>query len=320
VNPEAFDLYLRGRYAWNQRNPEGFGKAIEYFNQAIEKDSNFALAYSGLADCHTLLTLYGGGPSNLPEAEAAAEKALQLDSTVAEAHTSLAAVKVLRNWDWQGAEQEFHRAIELNPNSAQAHHWYGNLLLGPEGRHEEAIAELERAQELDPLSLIIKADTGFAYFLAGRSDLALQAYQKVVAANPNFLPVHFYLAKYYLQSGQHDLWLKESAEDDRLAGAVDRAQSLEQSYAQGGFRAAMEAMAKSSRAVSVANDKRFQMDSCGSAEANATLGRNGPALSALEDCYRWSEPDLLYLKVDPAWANLRAESRFQNLLGRLHLQ
>jgi TolB-like protein/DNA-binding winged helix-turn-helix (wHTH) protein len=320
VNPEAFDLYLRGRYAWNQRNPEGFGKAIEYFNQAIEKDSNFALAYSGLADCHTLLTLYGGGPSNLPEAEAAAEKALQLDSTVAEAHTSLAAVKVLRNWDWQGAEQEFHRAIELNPNSAQAHHWYGNLLLGPEGQHEEAIAELERAQELDPLSLIIKADTGFAYFLAGRSDLALQAYQKVVAANPNFLPVHFYLAKYYLQSGQHDLWLKESAEDDRLAGAVDRAQSLEQSYAQGGFRAAMEAMAKSSRAVSVANDKRFQMDSCGSAEANATLGRNGPALSALEDCYRWSEPDLLYLKVDPAWANLRAESRFQNLLGRLHLQ
>jgi TolB-like protein/DNA-binding winged helix-turn-helix (wHTH) protein len=320
VNPEAFDLYLRGRYAWNQRNPEGFGKAIEYFNQAIEKDSNFALAYSGLADCHTLLTLYGGGPSNLAEAEAAAEKALQLDSTVAEAHTSLAAVKVLRNWDWQGAEQEFHRAIELNPNSAQAHHWYGNLLLGPEGRHEEAIAELERAQELDPLSLIIKADTGFAYFLAGRSDLALQAYQKVVAANPNFLPVHFYLAKYYLQSGQHDLWLKESAEDDRLAGAVDRAQSLEQSYAQGGFRAAMEAMAKSSRAVSVANDKRFQMDSCGSAEANATLGRNGLALSALEDCYRWSEPDLLYLKVDPAWANLRAESRFQNLLGRLHLQ
>ena len=320
VNPEAFDLYLRGRYAWNQRNPEGFGKAIEYFNQAIEKDSNFALAYSGLADCHTLLTLYGSGPSNLAEAQAAAEKALQLDSTLAEAHTSLAAVKVLRNWDWQGAEQEFHRALELNPNSAQAHHWYGNLLLGPEGRPEEAIAELQRAQELDPLSLIIKADTGFAYFLAGRSDLALQAYQKVVAANPNFLPVHFYLAKYYLQSGQHDLWLKESAEDDRLAGAFDRAQSLQQSYAQGGFRGAMEAVAKPSRTVDVTNGKRFRMDSCGSAEANVVLGRNGLALSALEDCYRWSEPILLYLKVDPVWTSLRAEPRFQNLLGRLHLQ
>jgi len=320
VNPEAFDLYLRGRYAWNQRNPEGFGKAVEYFNQAIEKDSKFALAYSGLADCHTLLTLYGGGPSNMTEAQAAAEKALQLDSTLAEAHTSLAAVKVLRDWDWQGAEHEFHRALELNPNFAQAHHWYGNLLLGPEGRHEEAIGELQRAQELDPLSLIIKADTGFAYFLAGRSDLALQAYQKVVATNPNFLPVHFYLAKYYLQSGQHDLWLKESAEDDRLAGSFDRAQALQQSYAEGGFRAAMEAMAKSSRAVSVANSKRLRMDSCGSAEANAVLGRNGLALSALEDCYRWSEPDLLYLKVDPTWTNLRSEPRFQNLLGRLHLQ
>jgi TolB-like protein/DNA-binding winged helix-turn-helix (wHTH) protein len=320
VNPEAFDLYLRGRYAWNQRNPEGFGKAVEYFNQAIEKDSKFALAYSGLADCHTLLTLYGGGPSNMTEAQAAAEKALQLDRTLAEAHTSLAAVKVLRDWDWHGAEQEFHRALELNPNFAQAHHWYGNLLLGPEGRHEEAIGELQRAQELDPLSLIIKADTGFAYFLAGRSDLALQAYQKVVATNPNFLPVHFYLAKYYLQSGQHDLWLKESAEDDRLAGAFDRAQALQQSYAEGGFRAAMEAMAKSSRAVSVANSKRLRMDSCGSAEANAVLGRNGLALSALEDCYRWSEPDLLYLKVDPTWTNLRSEPRFQNLLGRLHLQ
>jgi len=320
VKPEAFDLYLRGRYAWNQRNPEGFGKAIEYFNHAIEEDSKFALAYSGLADCHTLLTLYGGGLSNLTEAQSAAEKALQLDSMLAEAHTSLAAVKVLRNWDWQGAEQEFHRALDLNPNSAQAHHWYGNLLLGPEGRHEEAIAELQRAQELDPLSLIIRADTGFANYLAGRPDLALQAYQKVVAANPNFIPVHFYLAKYYLQTGQHDLWLKESAEDDRLAGAPDRAQFLQQSYAQGGFTEVMEGMAKPSRTVSVANGKRFRLDSCGSAEANAVLGRSGLALSALEDCYRWSEPDLLYLKVDPVWTSLRSEPRFQDLLGRLHLQ
>jgi serine/threonine-protein kinase len=239
---------------------------------------------------------------------------------LAEAHTSLAAVKVLRNWDWQGAEQEFHRALDLNPNSAQAHHWYGNLLLGPEGRHEEAIAELQRAQELDPLSLIIRADTGFANYLAGRPELALQAYQKVVAANPNFIPVHFYLAKYYLQTGQHDLWLKESAEDDRLAGAPDRAQFLQQSYAQGGFTEVMEGMAKPSRTVSVANGKRFRLDSCGSAEANAVLGRSGLALSALEDCYRWSEPDLLYLKVDPVWTSLRSEPRFQDLLGRLRLQ
>jgi TolB-like protein/Tfp pilus assembly protein PilF len=183
VHPEAFDLYLRGRYAWNQRNSESFHRATQYFSQAIEKDSNFALAYSGLADTYTLLVLYGEGAA-MSEAKTTAEKALRLDDTLAEAHTSLAAVKILHDWDWQGAEQEFQRAIELNPNSAQAHHWYGNLLLGPQGRHDEAIAEPLRAQELNPLSPIINADTGFAYYLAGRYDLALPGYQKVLAANP----------------------------------------------------------------------------------------------------------------------------------------
>src|SRR5580698_7535586 len=201
VNLEAFDLYLHGRYAVNQRNVQGFREAIEYFNQAIEKDPEFALAYSGLADCHTLLTLYGAEISNMAEAEAAAEKALQLDSTLAEAHTSLAAVKLLHDWDWRGAEQEFQRAIALNPNFARAHHWYGNLLLGPEGRHEEAIAELERARELDPLSLIISADGGFGYYLAGRYEPALQAYRSVLGLNPQFIPVRFYLSKYYRATG-----------------------------------------------------------------------------------------------------------------------
>jgi TolB-like protein/DNA-binding winged helix-turn-helix (wHTH) protein len=320
VNPEAFDLYLHGRYAWNQRNVQGFRQAIEYFNQALEKDPEFALAYSGLADCHTLLTLYGDGIGNMAEAEAAAEKALQLDSTLAEAHTSLAAVKVLHDWDWQAAEQEFRRAIELNPNFARAHHWYGNLLLGPEGRHEEAIAELERSRELDPLSLIINADAGFGYYLAGRYEPALQAYRRVLALNPNFIPVRFYLAKYYRQTGQYDLWLKESVENDRLSGLLDRGQSLQRLYAQGGFRATMEEMAKPPEVGSLARPKPFRIDSCSSAEANAALGRNSAALNALEDCYRWSEPALIYLKVDPVWTNLHSEPRFQALLGRLHLQ
>jgi TolB-like protein/DNA-binding winged helix-turn-helix (wHTH) protein len=320
VNPEAFDLYLHGRYAWNQRSVQGFRQAIEYFNQALEKDPEFALAYSGLADCHTLLTLYGDGVGNMAEAEAAAEKALQLDSTLAEAHTSLAAVKVLHEWDWQGAEQEFRRAIELNPNFARAHHWYGNLLLGPEGRHEEAIAELERARELDPLSLIISADAGFGYYLAGRYEPALQAYRKVLAVNPNFIPVHFYLGKYYRQTGQYDLWLKESVENNRLSGFPDRGQSLQRLYVQGGFRATMEDMARPPEAGSLAKPKPFRIDSCSSAAANAALGRNAAALNALEDCYRWSEPALIYLKVDPIWTNLHSEPRFQALLGRLHLQ
>jgi TolB-like protein/DNA-binding winged helix-turn-helix (wHTH) protein len=320
VNPEAFDLYLHGRYALSQRNLQAFRQAIEYFNRAIEKDPEFALAYSGLADCHTLLTLYGDGVSNMAEAETAAEKALQLDSTLADAHTSLAAVKVLHDWDWQGAEQEFRRAIELNPNFARAHHWYGNLLLGPEGRHEEAIAELERARELDPLSLIINADVGFGYYLAGNYEPALQSYRKVLAVNPKFVPAHFYLGKYYRQVGQYDLWLKESVENNRLSGVPDRGQSLQRLYAEGGFRATMEEMAKPAEAGSLARPKPFRIDSCTSAEANAALGRNAVALNALEDCYRWSEPALIYLKVDPVWTNLHSEPRFQALLGRLHLQ
>jgi TolB-like protein/DNA-binding winged helix-turn-helix (wHTH) protein/Tfp pilus assembly protein PilF len=320
VNPEAFDLYLRGRYAWNQRNQESFGKAVEYFNQAIEKDPNFALAYSGLADSYTLLALYGEGVTGMTNAKAAAEKALRLDGTLAEAHTSLAAVKVLHDWDWQGAEQEFHRAIELNPNFAQAHHWYGNLLLGPEGRHDEAIAELERAQQLDPFSPIIKADTGFAYFLAGHYDLALQAYQRVLATNPHFVPVRFYLSKYYRQTGQYDPWLKESVEDYRLAGLTGVAESVQQMYAQGGFRAVMEEMAKPRGASKLAAFKDLRLDSCATAEADAVLGRNVAALNALEECHRGSEIALIYLKVDPVWTNIRPEPRFQELLRRLHLQ
>jgi len=316
VNPEAFDLYLRGRYAWNQRNSESFHKAIQYFNQAIEKDSNFALAYSGLADSYTLLALYGEGATAMSEAKAAAEKALRLDSTLAEAHTSLAAVKILHDWDWQGAEQEFHRALELNPNFAQAHHWYGNLLLGPEGRHDEAIAELLRAQELNPLSQIINADTGFAYYLAGRYDLALPAYQKVLAANPNFVPVHFYLLKYYRQTGQYDLWVKENIEDTRLGGLAGQSQSLQQVYAQGGSRAVMQEMARPRESKLTG----IRLDSCTSAEAAAMLGRNVAALDALEECDRNSETALIYLKVDPVWTHLRPEPRFQELLRRLHLQ
>jgi len=319
VNPEAFDLYLRGRYAWNQRNMEGFQKAVEYFNHAIEKDPSFALAYSGLADAHTLLVLYGENPEGMTEAKAAAERALQLDGTLAEAHTSLAAVKILQDWDWKGAEREFHRALDLNPNFAQAHHWYGNLLLGPEGRHDEAIAELRRAQELDPLSVIINADTGFAYYLAGHYDQALGIYQNVLVANPNFVPVHFYLAQYYRQTGQYDLWLKESVADARLAGLPAQAQYLQQLYGQGGFREVLEETAKAKGAGAVANYRNVRADSCTSAQSNAALGRNMAALNGLEDCYRWAGTGLLYVKVDPVWTNLRSEPRFQEMLRRIHL-
>jgi TolB-like protein/DNA-binding winged helix-turn-helix (wHTH) protein/Tfp pilus assembly protein PilF len=320
VNADAFDLYLRGRYAWNQRNFEGFRTAIDYFTQAIKKDPNFALAYSGLADCYTLLALFGESSANVAEAKASAERALQLDSTLAEAHTSLAAVRILHDWDWQGAEQEFHRALELNPNFAQAHHWYGNLLLGPEGRHEEAIAELQRAQELDPLSVIISADTGFAYYLAGRYDLAMESYQKVLAANPNFVPVHFYLSQYYRQTGQYDLWLKESMDNVRLAGFPRQAEEMQRVYTRGGFRAVMEATANPRPAKGLARDENSQLVACTAAQADAVLGRTAAALNALDSCGHVTTTALIFLKVDPVWANFRSEPHFREILQRIHLQ
>jgi TolB-like protein/DNA-binding winged helix-turn-helix (wHTH) protein/Flp pilus assembly protein TadD len=320
VDPAAFDLYLRGRYALNQRNVPGFQKAIEYFTQAIEKDGNFAQAYSGLADSHTLQALYGQVVPNVAEAKSAAEKALKLDSSLAEPHTSLAAVKILQDWDWAGAEKEFQRAIDLNPNFAQAHHWYGNLLLGPEGRHDEAIAELQRAQELDPFSLIINADVGFAYYLAGRYDLALQAYQKVEAANPNFIPVHFYLSQYYSQTGQYDLWLKETVENGQLSGSSSQMESLQQLYRQGGFRGVMEDMAKFGASSTPADPNGLNLEACSAAQANALLGRNQLALDFLEKCNRQASIALIYVKVDPIWTNLRTEPRFHILLRRIGLQ
>jgi len=319
VDPEAFDLYLRGRYAWNKRNPEGFQESIGYYRQAIAQDPNFALAYAGLSDSFTLLALYGEGSRPLTAAKEAAEKALHLDSSLAEAHTSLAAVRLLSDWDWTGAEQEFRRALELNPNCAHAHHWYGNLLLDPEGRHEEALAQLQRAGELDPLSPIITADTGFAYYLAGRYDLALQKYQQVLASNPDFLPVHFYLAKYYRQTGEYDLWLKELVTDQNLAGQTVAARTLQQLYAHGGFTAVMRGLAEPGPVGEAPKGTGSGQGLCAAAEADAALGRNASALAALDGCYQWAHMALIYLKVDPVWAQLRGDSRFADLERRIRL-
>ena len=313
VNPEAYEAYLRGRYFWNRRDVGGFQKAIEYFNQAIKKDPNFALAYSGLADCDTLLALDTLGPGLMAEAKAAALKAIELDDGLAEAHTSLAAVRIFLDWDWTGSELEFKRALDLNPNYALAHHWYGNILLGPLGRHEEAIAELSRARELDPLSLIINADLGYAYYLARQYDSALIQYQKVLAMDRNFVPVHHDLLKFYAQKKMYDAWLQEEVADFELVGDSERAQTFKRLYAKGGFPAVMLKMAESRGEPESSPKVPLQGSFCTAGEAYAALQAKRPALAALEHCYVEREPGLLYLKVDPGWDSLRSEPAFQNL-------
>lgn len=165
---EAYQSYLKGRFYWNKRNAEAFKKSIEHFNQAIERDPNFALAYAGLADTYVLLPTFGAGSprESFPKAKAAAKRALEIDDTLAEAHTSLAFALFKYDWDLAESNREFQRAIELNPAYATAHQWYGHHYLAARGRFDEVIAEAKRAQELDPLSLIINADLGANYIFA----------------------------------------------------------------------------------------------------------------------------------------------------------
>jgi TolB-like protein/Tfp pilus assembly protein PilF len=314
ANPDAYDDYLRGRYAWNRRSIPEFPKAVAYFNQAIAKDPNFALAYAGLADTYTLMSLNGMGSMSqlLSQAKATSLKALALDDGLAAAHTSLAAVKVLLDWDWAGAENEFHRALDLNPNYAPAHHWYGNLLLSPLGRHDEAIAELKRAQDLDPMSLIINTDLGYAYYLKRQNDIAFAQYQRVVAMDATFVPVHYYLFKYYYHAQKYDAAVQEAVTDARLSGRADLAQEEQRLFATGGFRKVMQEQA--ARQIS------YPTSFCGAAEMHAAIAENETALANLELCYKAREPGLVYLKVDPVWDSLHAEPRFQALEHRVGLQ
>jgi len=175
VNSEAFEAYLKGRYHWNKRSKDGLRKAEQYFQEAIQKDPNYAPAYAGLADTYILFANFNiAAPGRAyPRAKEMASKAIQIDGTLAEAHTSLATLKAICDWDWSGAEQEFRRAIELNPSYATAHHWYAEDLLIRMGRQGEALAEIERARQLDPLSLQINAVQGRILSLSNQNDKAI---------------------------------------------------------------------------------------------------------------------------------------------------
>jgi len=195
---EAYDLYLKGRYFWNKRTPEGFEEAIKYFQQAIAKDPDYARAYAGLADCYALLpgyTMTIPQTEALPKARAAALKALQLDERLAEAHTSMALIAENYDWDWQTAEKEYRRAIELNPNYATAHHWYAEYLTW-NGRFDEALRESERARQLDPLSLIIAADNAMIFYYSRQYDRAEKGFNAVLEMEPTFPRAHMVRSVY----------------------------------------------------------------------------------------------------------------------------
>src|SRR6266542_4071680 len=241
-NNEAYQLYLKGRFYWNKRTVEGLQKALEYFQQAIDRDPNFALAYSGMGDTYALLggpEAGGDFPPNemLPKAKAAARKAIEIDETLSEPHVSLGHALYFYDRDWAGAEREFKRAIALNPDYSVAHHWYAIYLMIV-GRQSESVAEIRRAQELDPLSLSINTWVGTILARSGQLDQAIAQVRKTVEMDPNFILAHFRLGSLYEEGGRYDEAISEFKEVLRLSGGKPLgASSLARVYALDGKRA-----------------------------------------------------------------------------------
>ena len=241
-NPEAYQLYVKGRYYWNKRTNDDIRTAISYFNQAIDKDPGYALAYSGLADAYSVLGNYGSDPNDvIPKSNAAAEKALELDPTLARPHAVLGSNKIQYKWDFSGGEAEFKRAFELDPSDATAHQWFSDLSpLG--GRAQESIDEANRAHQLDPLSPIIGVSQAVAYAADRQFDKAIELYNKVIADNPTFGQAHSDLAVPYWAEHKYPQVVQELKAGAQLAGDKNRAEfasALDAGFRSGGWPGAL---------------------------------------------------------------------------------
>jgi len=316
VNPEAHEAYLKARYYWNLRTEEGLNKSIEYFQQAIEKDPGYALAYAGLADSYgTVATWNVTAPKEAyPRAKAAAFKALEIDEALAEAHASLGAVREEYDWDWLGAEKEFKRAIELNPSYATAHQWYAECL-SVMGRHDEAIAEAKRAQELDPLSLIINAVEGRLFFYARRYDEAIAQCRRTLELNAGFYPAHLFLGWAFEQKKLYEQAISEYQKAIAPGQGNPRlAATLARGYAAAGERTeALEIISQ----VREPSKQRY-VSSYVIAQVYAALGDTGRAFQWLDKAYQEHDSQLAWLKAEPGFDSLRSDPRYQELLRRMN--
>ena len=317
VNPEAYKSYLKGRYFWNKRTADGLKAALAYFNQAVDEDPKYAQAYSGLADTYALLGDWQYAAMTpkeaLPKAKAAAIKALELDSTLGEAHNSLAFVLDGFDWDLDAGGKEFRRAIDLNPGYATAHHWFAwhlSLL----GRYDEAIAEMRKAENLDPLSLIINADLAELLVLAHSYDESIRQSNKTIEMDPNFAMAHNQLAQGYLEKHMYSEAVTELQKAVQLSGGSPTCiANLARAYAASGRRS------EATRLLSGLQKRSNPTYSYGSEIATiyASLGDRDQAMNWLEKAYeeRFNPGVLLRPGFDP----LRSDPRFEDLVHRIGL-
>jgi serine/threonine protein kinase/tetratricopeptide (TPR) repeat protein len=313
-NGEAYQLYLRGRYYWNKRTNLGVKKGLEFFQQAIDKDPGYALAYAGVADSYAVGDgVYLGLTSReaRPRARAAALKALEIDSSLAEAHTTLADTYQYYDWDFPRAEEEYRKAIAANPNYPTAHQWYSEFLMVM-GRNEEAISEAKRAVELDPLSLVINEQLGDALFRAGRVDEAIEQLKKAVQLDPNFPNAHWDLALAYAQKKIYSEAAVEWETAMKLRGEGPLAAALADAYKASGYPGFLQKWLENDLQEGAEQRRAYEI-----ARKYLTLGKKDEALKWLEKAYAAHASSLVHLKSDPAFDSLHSDPRFKDLVRRI---
>lgn len=318
-NPEAVDLYLKGRFEWSKRSPESLNKAVDYFTQAIVRDPKYAQAYAGLADTYNLLREYSAMPSNeaYPRAIAAAKKAVELDDSLSEAHRSLAFATYYWLWDFAAGEREFKRAIELDPKDAVAHHWYGTAL-GAVARYPEALSQLEEARRLDPSSVSIQADRALFLCYAGRETEGLSLLKQIETADPAFISPHRYLASIAIVRGDYQVYLAESRKAAELAKdqtLMEIVKAAEQGFAAGGGKAMLDSV----REIHMKFYEQGLISGYHVADACAVSGKNQEAIHYLQEAFAKHDSDIIDVKSDPAFRTLQSDPAFRDLILRIGL-
>lgn len=315
-NLEAYQLFLKGRFYLNERSAASLKKSLEYFDEALQKDAGYALAYAGMADSYLLLGWYGDLRPNesYSRARSAVKRALELDPSLAEAHTSLAAIKEAFDWDFAGAEQEFQKAIELNPNYATARHWYG-LYLARMGRYEEAHRQLQRALELDPFSPTININVGVAYYLEREYAQAVPRFRKALEIDPGFLPAHASLGRVLVEQGLHEEAVLELMSANVTGNDPWILANLVHAFSRAGNRKAALLIYNELKEMS---PRRHVPTAC-LAIAYSSLGETDKAFEMLEQAYQERAGLWFLLRGDPVFDNLRSDPRFTSMLRRIGL-
>lgn len=317
VNAEAYAAYLHGRYYWYKRTMEGFQKSIQYYEQAVAADPNYAPAYAGLADAYALLgsSPNDGLPPNeaMPKAKAAAQKALQLDDGLAEAHASFAYINMVYEWNWASAEKEFKRAIEINPNYAGAHEWYAEFLAA-RGRESEALSEMKRARDADPLLVLMHAAVAEALYYSRRYDDVISQCQQTLELDPDYPIAHFHLGRAYMAK---NMYPQAIAEYQKAQATLGETPAIVMAIGYANAKSGNRAAARKALEELQAQSKRRYVPALYFGAIYIGLGDTDAGMSWLEKAYQEHSDYLIYLNVDPMADLLRSNPRFQAVLRKI---